>query len=53
MPVIDAKLIEERLGVKLPPAYRRLLSDYPQRLHDTKLDLSWIQEPISERQGQQ
>lgn len=50
MAAINVELIEDRLGVKLPNAYRKLLIDYPQSLHDTKLDLGWKQEPISERE---
>ena len=50
MPNINVDLIENRLGIALPNAYRQLLSDYPQRLHDTKLDLGWKQEPISDRE---
>jgi hypothetical protein len=49
MPSVDVSLIEQRLGLTLPAAYRALLLAYPQRLHDTKLDLGWAQEPISER----
>jgi hypothetical protein len=50
MPDVDVNLIEQRLGVKLPPAYRALLLAYPRRLRDTKLDLRWKREPVSERQ---
>jgi hypothetical protein len=49
MTIDDLNRVEGRLGVKLPERYREFMLKYPQSLQETKLELSWIQEPISDR----
>jgi hypothetical protein len=45
----DLDRLEGLLRIKLPDKYREFMLAYPAQLVDTKLNLSWTQEPISER----
>lgn len=45
----DVARIEERLKLTLPSAYRRFLLNYPSILIETKADLRWCHESLSDR----
>jgi hypothetical protein len=45
----DLVRLEKRLNIKLPLHYRRFLLDYPSVLVETKTDLGWCHESLSDR----
>ena len=45
----DLAGIEKRLKVKLPPHYRRFMLSYPSVLIETRTDLGWCHESLSDR----
>ena len=49
--IIEADLarLEKRLKLKLPSAYRRFLLNYPSVLIETKTDMGWCHESLSDR----
>ena len=49
--IVEADLarLEKRLKLRLPPAYRSFLLNYPSILIETKTDLGWCHESLSDR----
>jgi hypothetical protein len=49
--VVEADLVrlEKRLKLRLPQAYRQFLLNYPSILIETKTDLGWCHESLSDR----
>src|SRR5258708_26516369 len=45
----DLVRVEKRLKIKLPLHYRRFLLSYPSILIETKTDLGWCHESLSDR----